>query len=553
MLPQTLSDLFDHPPRDFSPTPLWWWSGAPVTPERLRWQMERFAEGGVYNLVVINLAPAGPLEEAVADDPAWFSDAWWDRFSTACDVAAELGVRMWFYDQIGFSGANVQGLVTREHPEAAGRALRCDVLPVQGGSLAVPAGAQVLTAHTLDGRRVAVDGGGRVEAPDGTSLRVATTVATAFDYLDEHAVALLLDRVHGEFDRRLPQHLGSVIAGSFQDELPNTNTWTPSFAAEFEARKGYDLLDVLPALFVVGGEAEAEVRADYYAVRTELTERALFRPLGRWHDERGMLLGADQTNPARAGVPTQSTQMYTDYFRTHRWYSAAGSDHQGDAKVHSSMAHLYGHPRVWMESFHSSGWGGTLEDTYDWLLPMLRSGATLYNPHASYFGTAGGWFEWAPPSTDWRQPYWATYPDFAAAVARTTSMMTWGTYDAEVALLHPTTTAQAGLTLDAPIDHFGHGRLGGEFEAVDRAQREYLALAGLNDWFDTRPGLLDAAGIAFDVVDDASLQAATTTGGRIGVREQSYSTVVLPSATVLEEATAQALLAFLDTGGRVLV
>ena len=37
------------------------------------------------------------------------------------------------------------------------------------------------------------------------------------------------------------------------------------------------------------------------------------------------------------------------------------------------MAHLYGHERVWIEAFHSSGWGGTLEDTYDWLLPFLRS------------------------------------------------------------------------------------------------------------------------------------------------------------------------------------
>ena len=59
--------------------------------------------------------------------------------------------------------------------------------------------------------------------------------------------------------------------------------------------------------------------------------------------------------------PTQATQIYTDYFRTHRWYGAAGSDHEGDAKVHSSMAHLYGHQRVWIEAFHSSGWGGTLE------------------------------------------------------------------------------------------------------------------------------------------------------------------------------------------------
>ena len=31
------------------------------------------------------------------------------------------------------------------------------------------------------------------------------------------------------------------------------------------------------------------------------------------------------------------------------------SDHEGDSKLHSSLAHLYGHDKVWIESFHSSG------------------------------------------------------------------------------------------------------------------------------------------------------------------------------------------------------
>ena len=46
--------------------------------------------------------------------------------------------------------------------------------------------------------------------------------------------------------------------------------------------------------------------------------------------------------------------------------------------------------------------------------------------------TAGGWFEWAPPSTDWRQPYWKQYPAFSRAVARICSIMSWGGYAADV-------------------------------------------------------------------------------------------------------------------------
>ena len=554
MISSALQQLFDDPPRDFGPAPLWWWSGAKVTRERLEWQMRAFADGGVHNLVVINLAPAGPCFGARADDPAWFGEEWWARFTDACEIAAELGMRLWFYDQIGFSGANVQGSVTRRHPEAAGLALRTRKAAVSRGAIALHNSETPVGAYDVEGRRLLFTTSARIAAPDGTEVQLVTAVPTAFDYLDPGAVGLLMDAVHHEYDRRVPEYLGNVIAGSFQDELPGTNAWSHRFPEEFRARRGYDLLDHLPALFgTCATDRAAKVRADYYAVRAQLTEEALFRPLATWHRERGMLLGCDQSNPARAGYPAQSTQIYTDYFRTHRWYGAAGSDHHGDAKVHSSMAHLYGHERVWIEAFHSSGWGGTLEDTYDWLLPFLRSGANLYNPHASYFGTAGGWFEWAPPSTDWRQPYWKQYPAFSRAVSRICSIMSWGSYDADVAVLHPTATMQSLVPLDAPLHHFGEGRLGDDHSDADETQRHYLDLCGTNNWLRPRTGALDRHRIAFDVVDDDSVQRAKTADGALRIRDLAYSAVLLPSASVLEEETARRLTELLDAGGRVVV
>lgn len=547
MISPELRQLFENPPRDFGPTPLWWWSGARVTRDRLAWQMRRFAEGGVHNLVVINLAPAGPSFGARADEPAWFGEEWWARFTNACEVAQDLGTRLWFYDQIGFSGANVQGNVTRWHPEATGRALRLRRTVVANGTVELRSSEILVGAYDPDGRRLS-----DLTAAEGREVELVTAVPTAFDYLDPHAVRLLLDAVHHEFDRRVPQYLGNVIAGSFQDELPGTNAWSRRFPEEFRARRGYDLLDHLPALFHDAAQA-TRIRGDYYAVRAELTEEALFQPLAAWHEDRDMLLGCDQTHPARAGHPTQATQIYTDYFRTHRWFGAAGSDHHGDSKVHSSMAHLYGHERVWIEAFHSSGWGGTLEDTYDWLLPFLRSGANLYNPHASYFGTAGGWFEWAPPSTDWRQPYWPQYPAFSRAVARICSIMSWGSYSADVAVLHPTATLQARIPLDTPIRHFGAGRLGEGHAEVDETQEHYLDLCGINNWLHPRIGALDRHRVAFDVIDDASVQRAAVAEGALRTRDLAYRAVLLPSTDILEEETARRLTQLLDAGGRVVV
>jgi hypothetical protein len=265
-----LQQLFDAPPRDFGPTPLWWWSGARVTRERLDRQLRSFADGGIHNLVVINLAPAGPAFGARTDDPPWFGEEWWSRFTDACRIARDIGTRLWFYDQIGFSGANVQGAVTRHHPEATGRALRSRRATVTGGTVALHGAETLVAAYDLTDRRLsaAPDSGRlRIPAAEGTDVRLVVAVPTAFDYLDPHAVGLLLDAVHHEYDRRVPEYLGNVIAGSFQDELPGTNSWSHRFPAEFSARRGYDLLDHLPALFGQLTTRAAKIRADYYAVR----------------------------------------------------------------------------------------------------------------------------------------------------------------------------------------------------------------------------------------------------------------------------------------------
>lgn len=555
-----LVSLFENPPSRFGPTPLWWWSGGPITVERIDFQLDKFVAGGIHDLVLMNLAPKGPTYGAPADDPPWFSPRWWDLVSYTCDRAEELGVRLWFYDQIGFSGANVQGSIIAEHPDASGRTLHSWTTTAdRDGDVGAGPRDHIIGIYgsrvTTGWERLDLAGGGQVEA--GMPVRVVSWRDAGFDYLSGHACSLLIDAIHGEFARRLPDRLGSVIVGSFQDELPALPTWSSGFREAFAETCGYDLLDHLPSLWERGGAVDDAVRHDYHRTRTGLAEDAFFTPLAHWHDDRGMLFGADQTNPARSGQPTQSAQLYGDYFATHRWVSAVGSDHEGDARVHSSMADLYEHPRVWIESFHSSGWGGTLADTWDWLIPFFRSGADLYNPHAAYFDTRAGWFEWAPPGTDFRQPYYALYPAFAKAVARTAALLTWGQHVVDIGVLYPSTTAHADLAPDEPIDYFGTGQLGPGYERTNASQSAYLELAGKNDWFRSQPGLLDSAGLDFDVVDEDSLHRGRVRneddGGSLVAGSVSLGVVVLPNITHVKPGTAERLMELLDAGGRVLI
>lgn len=545
-LPALLRDDFSEPPRAYSPVTMWWWSGEPLDPARLRWQLERFAEGGVFNLVIINLAASGPLHGCDADDPPFFSARWWEIVEDVCDYAHELGVSLWLYDQIGFSGAGIQARLVSEHPPAAGKWLQRTETTLDGeGELRCPPGGQAIaaTAFPADGSPTAteVDGGVARWCGSGQCRLVLYYVVTrGFDYLSNDACGRLLDRVHGEVERRLPGHLGTTIVGTFQDELPSVPTWSDGLADEFTRRHGYDLRARLADLFDDVDGDSGRVRRDYHATRAALAEEAFFTPLARWHGRHGLLVGCDQQDPSRAGHPVGSVRQYGDYLRTHRWFSAPGSDHHGDAHIHSSLAHLYGGKRTWIEAFHSTGWGGTLEETFDWLLPWLRAGATLYNPHASYYSTRGGWWEWAPPSTDWRQPYWVHHDRFAAAVSRLCATLSAGRHVCDVAVLFPTATVQAGTRLDSTsVD-------------AERAHRTYLELIGDMTWFDVVPGTLDRLQQDFDVVDDDSVQRGTVDGGRLRVAGEAYAAVLLPACTVLDNATATRLRELVEAGGLVI-
>lgn len=536
-----LLQRFQDPAPGFYPTPIWWWSGERLDAGRLRWQLERLVAGGAKSFVIMNLLPEVPDIGKSRDDPLLFSEEWWGFFEGVCRDAEELGASLWLYDQIGHGGANLLGEVTRANPDAIGRALERVVVDIDGSGAVEcpPAGTAIAAAFVAEGGAVRPVEllGGRAAAEGRGRLMLFYTVPRGFDFFSPAAGADLIRLAFAPYEARVPEHLGNLIVGTFQDELPPVQTWSADFATRFEEIAGYDLVPRLADVWEDLTPASQRVRRDFHRARGLLAEEAFFRPLHEWHASHGMLSGFDQEYGARDGDPVVSSRLYGDYLRTHRWFSVPGSDHHGDAKLHSSLAHAYGHERVWIEAFHSSGWGGTLEETFDWLLPWIGAGANLYDPHATYYSTRQGWWEWAPPATDWRQPYWRHHEHFARAVARLCSVLSWGTHDCEVAVLFPAATAQAALAPDCVT---AAGRLA--FDTYDR-------LTGRMAWYATKTGVLGELGRDFDVLDDDTVAAAAVTGGELSHHGERYCTVILPACTVLEEATARRLVEFVDAGG----
>ena len=146
---EELSRQFRSAPQAYSPVPIWWWSGDRIERDQIRYQLERMAEGGIHNAIILNLAPSGPLYGSAPDDPPFLTKSWWELFGYALEIGKEVGVKLWFYDQLGFSGAGLQARVVRDHPEFRGIELRRDVRTVNGPAeveLVTPPGATALAA-----------------------------------------------------------------------------------------------------------------------------------------------------------------------------------------------------------------------------------------------------------------------------------------------------------------------------------------------------------------------------------------------------------------------
>ena len=717
-----LAAMFAEAQPEFSPVPIWWWSGDRIEREGIAEQLRRMAVGGIHNAIILNLAPSGPLYGSAADEPPFLSDEWWDLFGFALQEAKKSDIRLWFYDQLGFSGAGLQARVVRDHPECRGVNLERIVKDVEGPAsveLSVPPSGTALAAFMAerlprearveeaqwiwapntpegkvkryfrrvfalespprnaviniscdngyvlfvngeklgeesifgeqgwgraerfevsshlrtgenvlaieaenlagigglivevlwddeDGRRALVsddtfrvldqpadgwtesgfddsawraaevigpmakspwpsvqgmqttadvilgdpirnveeitrllkDGTLTLDVPPGAHrVQIFYTTPGGFDYQNPAACAALLDVVHGEMERRFPEELGKGIAGSFQDEFPALPRYSTRMRDEFLARKGYDILKRLPALYddVVDrfGEKRSpdtiQIRCDANDVAAALNEEAFFIPLHQWHERFGMLCGYDQT--VRNADPIRGEAYYVDYFRTQRHYSAPGNDMDGDAKPHQSIADLYQRPRVWCEAFHSSGWGQTMEEIAVLLHPWLATGSTLFNPHAIYYSVHGSYYEWAPPDTGWRQPYFVHYKTLADYVSRLCQVLAQGSHVVSVGVLHPAQTVHA------------YAGFGGSRGPAQQASQTYWAVQDS----------LRAARVDYIVVDEDSIERMGVKNGGLDLGNLRLNSIIMPGTRVLKLGSIRKLAEFAADGGQVVI
>lgn len=238
------------------------------------------------------------------------------------------------------------------------------------------------------------------QAPTGQSLSGYTATGTNYvldtfskagaeattDFYDEH---ILTSDV-----RKLLAQMGT--SDLFEDslELGSTQKWTPDMAAQWQKRRGYSAIDVLPALagagdqgitgqpfFDFGDGLGARVRTDYRQTLSDLYIENRLDVLRQWAHQHHM-----STRVQPYGIPVDISDA-ASHIDVPEGESLAFGQSTGaysnvqDYRVVATGAHLSGRPVVSDEccAFSGAVWGST-----------AGAGSSASNLQAVYRGLAGG-------------------------------------------------------------------------------------------------------------------------------------------------------------------
>ena len=567
-----LREGFANPPMDSRPQTRWWWLGNAITKEEITWQLREMYAQGLGGAEQITMGA-----EYEKGNIPYLSDEFFDLIRHAVSEAKALGMTLslnfggpgwiWGGDWIPpeernqtmlASALEVRGPVRFDgvlpleaaiNPRDPARSFR-EILP--GDRLiAVVAGRVVegvlvsdsMTAITdrVQGRHLAWD----VPEGDWRVMAFWSTIpegGNAVNHIDKQAMQRYMDYLGQKYAGALGGELSATVESLFGDsfEVPvhrNGIYWADSVPAEFRARKGYDLVPHLPALWWEVGELSPKVRYDVNDVLHQMGMEAFFDTFNAWCAAHGVKsrvqpYGFVTDNLAGAGASDIPEMEITAGEKDAvPWFDTR----IGPREYVASGAHLYGRNIVSVEAYtylHWEPYRATLEELKITSDTFLRAGANRFNNHGFIasperdIAPTRGFYAAIHISPD--NVWWPYYRNLSDYIARSCYLLRQGRPVADIAIYAPTANqwAQDALNARSWTRGFDWGELG---------------------------RLLLANGYQFDLVNDDALQRlAELKGSALRIGENDYGVLILPNIEAMPVESLRRLEAYAAQGGTVI-
>ncbi len=567
-----LREAFANPPMDCRPQTRWWWHGNALTKDDISRQLREMKAqglGGAEQITMDEVYEKGNVpylspeyfelvKHAVAEakslgltlslnfgGPGWIWGGDWvpEQYRTRALLASMLTVE----GSTRFDGPlSLKAAINpRDLPRSFSEILPEDQLVavvagrVTNGAL-LPDSFQILTDRVKD-RQLAW------EVPEGDWRIMAfwSTIpegSNAVNHLDMEAMKFYVDTLGQRFVDALGSELGATVESLFGDsfEVPihrNGIYWADSLPDQFKARKGYDLIPLLPAIWWDMGKSTGGAR---YAVNKMLHHQgmvAFYNTFNEWCDAHGVksriqpygfvtdnLEGAGQSDIPEMEI-TAGEKDAVPWFDTRigpREYVASG-------------AHIYGRNIISVEAYtylHWEPYRATLEELKITSDTFLRAGANRFNNHGfiaspeQVIAPTRGFYAAIHISPD--NVWWPYYRHLSDYIARSCYLLRQGRPVADIAIYAPTASQWTKDALNARswTRSFDWGELG---------------------------RLLLSSGYQFDLVNDEVLQRkAKFDGPALRIQDNDYRVLILPNIEAMPVASLQRVADYAKQGGTVI-
>ena len=459
---------FQDPPADARPMMRWWWFGPAVTKPELEKELRTMHGAGIGG---VEIQPVYPLmlddESKCIKNLQYMSPEFLDDVSFANKTARSLGLRV----DITLGSGWPYGGPKTTLALSAGR-LKVVSVPITGPTITPPVlaeGDSVIAALAVNRTVKQFDPATarRIDLASG-SVPAVTNGQTALFFLASHTGMMVKRPAAGaegyvldHFSRAaIDEHLNDVatpLLKAFGDQPPYSvfsdslevygADWTPDLPAEFQKRRGYDLIPHLPQLFAGDTPQAAAVRHDWGETLSDLIRDNYLAPLTKFAEAhrsrfRSQTYGQPAVtlaDEAVANLPEGEGPQWRAFSFT-RWASSA--------------SHLYGRNVTSAETWtwlHSPAFRATPLDMKAEADRMFLLGVNQIVGHGYPYSPPGagepGWSLYAAAVFNSHNPWFPVMPDVTKYLQRVSWLMRQGKPANDIAILLPEDDGQAAFTL----------------------------------------------------------------------------------------------------------
>ena len=400
-----LYEQFQNPTTYYRSAPFWSWNDN-LQPEELSRQIHDMHEQGMGGFF---------MHSREGLETTYMSERWMECVEASVEAAKQTGTYAWIYDEDRWPSGGAGGLVPAQGDAFRSKGVTAEFVnrdyTWEDNTLAVfsvqAKGKELISYHAKNRSDTVCCQNGE------TLLVLRLEVSFPSEWFNEDApsdnlnpdcVKAFLDTTYQAYADRFEGEFGKTIPGIFTDE-PNIShryckftgrrgfiPWTYDFDSLFQSEHGYDLIPLLPYIFLDGNKSP-KVRHDYWKSISLLFVDAYTKQAGKWCQDHNLQLTGHFLFENELGSSIKVGGSIMPHYLYQHVPGIDLLDEQTDEDMTvrqcTSVANQFGKRQVLSEMYAATGWEFDFEGQKwlgDW---QYVQGINARCQHVGYYSLRG--------------------------------------------------------------------------------------------------------------------------------------------------------------------